>query len=78
MVKDSKENQVIPVEDVVRKDLVEYQALSSNGSLLCNASAHDGSLDNGAFLFLKIFPLYWKFFIILLGNYFISFELNLS
>ncbi|RVX22877.1 hypothetical protein CK203_008275 [Vitis vinifera] len=42
MVKDSKENQVIPVEDVVRKDLVEYQALSSNGSLLCNASAHDG------------------------------------
>lgn len=76
MAKDSKENQVIPVEDVVRKDSVEYQALSSNGSLPCDASAHDGSSDDGAFLFLKIFPLYWKFFIILLGNYFISFELN--
>ncbi|XP_010651654.1 uncharacterized protein LOC100242804 isoform X1 [Vitis vinifera] len=46
MVKDSKENQVIPVEDVVRKDSVEYQALSSNGSLPCDASAHDGSSDD--------------------------------
>ncbi|RVW56846.1 hypothetical protein CK203_078522 [Vitis vinifera] len=50
MVKDSKENQVIPVEDVVRKDSVEYQALSSNGSLLCDASAHDGSSNDGQYL----------------------------
>ena len=66
MVKDSKENQIRPMEDVVRKDSEEHQAISSNGSLLCDDSVHDGSSDDGEFPFLKIFPFYWKLFIILL------------